>query len=79
MSIENKLDRIDARLNSIDVTLVAQHVSLKDHIRRTEILENEVKPIQKHVAMVNGALKFIGLLGILAGVLEVGIKWLGSH
>jgi hypothetical protein len=67
---EFKLDKIDQRINNIDVTLAAQHESLKDHIRRTNILEDQIKPIQKHVAMVDGITKFIGLLGILAGIAE---------
>lgn len=60
--ILKKLEQSDARLNSIDVTLAKQHVSLTEHIRRTEILESEVRPIKHHVSMVQGAIKFIGLL-----------------
>lgn len=68
-----KLGRIETRLNSIDTTLASQHEILKEHIRRTELLEADVKPIQRHVSMVEGAIKFIGLLALLAGIIE-GIK-----
>lgn len=61
--ILNKLEQSDARLNSIDVTLARQHVSLDEHIRRTALLETEVKGIKHHVSMVQGVSKFIGVLG----------------
>lgn len=66
-----KLDKLDIRLGSIDSTLAAQHESLKDHIRRTEILESRIVPVEKHVVMTQGALKFIGILSLLAGIVEV--------
>lgn len=72
--IETKIDDIGDHLASIDVTLSGQHISLRDHIRRTAILEAQIKPIEKHVAMMNGALKFIGVLALIAGIIEVFIK-----
>ncbi len=71
----NKIDKIFDRLSSIDVTLAAQHESLKDHIRRTEILEEAFEPVKNHVSMVNGALKFIALCGILATIIEA-MHWI---
>ena len=68
--IEDKIDKIDDKIGSIDVTLAAQHVSLKDHIRRTQLLEEGFKPIQAHVSRVEGALKFIGALATLAAIAE---------
>lgn len=68
--IENKVDKISDKIGSIDSTLAAQHESLKDHIRRTELLEADVAPIKKHVAMVSGALKLVGLVGIIATIAE---------
>lgn len=61
--ILDKLEQSDARLNSIDVTLGKQHVSLEEHIRRTALLETEIKGIKHHVSMVQGVSKFIGILG----------------
>ena len=59
------LEKMDSRLDNVDITLAKQQVSLDEHIRRTELLETKVEPIQKHVNMVDGALKFIG--GIVTG------------
>lgn len=69
--IDTKLDEVNNRLTSIDQTLAAQHVSLKDHIRRTEILEETVKPIQEHVLKVNGVLTFFKYLASIAVIAEV--------
>jgi hypothetical protein len=68
--LEDKIDKVIDKTASIDVTLAAQHVSLKEHIRRTEILEEEIKPIKRHVAMLQGCLKFFGLVAMSAGIVE---------
>jgi hypothetical protein len=75
--IETKIDKLDSRLDSVDVTLAKQHESLKDHIRRTELLEQEIKPVAKHVAIMNflGKVAFV-LLGS-DGLWEL-LKWLNS-
>lgn len=73
--IEAKIDDTNDHLASIDVTLAQQHISLREHIRRTAILEDEIKPIKRHVDMVSGALKLIGLMAALAAVYE-GLKGL---
>lgn len=57
-------------------TLAGQHVTLQEHTRRSEALEGllettreELKPVQKHVALVQGALQFIGLIGVIVGII----------
>lgn len=65
--IEEKVDKIGEQLGAIDKTLTAQHVVLKEHIRRTEILEADIAPLKKHVTMIEGALKFIGFVCVVAG------------
>lgn len=67
-------DKILDRLNSIDKTLAAQHVSLKDHIRRTEILEKQIEPLKSSLDMIKGVFKFIALVGVIATIIEV-IHW----
>ncbi len=48
---------------------------LKHHIRRTElaeesiqILRDEIKPIQRHAAQVEGVFKFLGVFSLVAGI-----------
>jgi hypothetical protein len=71
-TLDSKLDLLDERLDSVDKTLVKQHEQLKYHIQRTNILESKLEPVEKHVAMVSGAIKLLmivaALVGILAGI-----------
>lgn len=69
--IEDKLDKVVDHIASIEVTLAKQHTSLEEHIRRTNILESKVEPIEKHVNMVQGAIKLILILSAAAGILAV--------
>jgi archaellum component FlaC len=61
-AVDEKLEKISEKLSSIDVTLAVNTEQLKVHIRRTELLEEAVEPVKKHVAMVENSLKLIGLL-----------------
>ena len=76
--IEDKIDRVVDRIGSIDVTLSAQHESLKEHMRRTEILERQIEPLNKHVNMIDGVLKFLGVLA-LVGTLAITIAKVFGH
>jgi len=82
--IENKIDSLDVKvesinthLNSIAIILEKNTVSLFEHMKRSEHLETivlnikeiELKPLQKHVTMVHGVLKFIGIISLLVGII----------
>jgi len=80
--MDRKLDYIIAKVDKIDETQVKQEVNLgrltvsvEDHIRRTALLEDALKPVQRHVTMVEGALKALGVVGILAGIMEAIALW----
>jgi tetrahydromethanopterin S-methyltransferase subunit G len=73
---EAKLDQVIDTLSRIDSTLAAQHESLEDHIRRTNVAEENIdlirkdlKPIQNHVSMVKGAMKLIGVVCAIVGAI----------
>lgn len=66
----NKLDEMDKRIDSIDITLAKQHVSLEEHIKRTNLLEMKLEPIDTHVKSVNAVLKFAGGIAILLAAFE---------
>lgn len=68
--IEKKLDHIVEEIGTVKVTLASQHEVLAEHVRRTNLLEEEIRPIKKHVHMIEGAIKFIGLVGMIAGIVE---------
>ncbi len=65
--IFTKVEKIDSRLDSIDKTLVKQHENLKEHMRRTELLEKqqekliheELVPVKAHIEQVKGISKFV--------------------
>lgn len=68
--MEDKLDKVDEKLGQINVTLAAQHESLKMHMYRTELLEKAIEPIQAHMSAVSGALKLVGFIAVLGGIIE---------
>jgi hypothetical protein len=66
--LETKLDDQNEHLSSIDVTLGVQSVQLRQHIQRTNELQKIVVQVQKHVLMVNGALKLLGIIATIVGI-----------
>lgn len=68
--IENKIDKIVDHISSIDVTLAAQHMSLEEHIKRTNLLEEQIEPLKKHTANVEGVVKFIILIATVGAGVE---------
>lgn len=69
--LDNKIDKIDTRLDKIDVHLAVYNEQLTEHIRRTELLEEDLSPIKDHVSKVHGALKVIASTGILLSILKL--------
>lgn len=72
--LENKIDKLDERLDSINITLAAQHVCLEDHIKRTALLENEVGPLKSFMNQIMGVGKFIGILSLIFSILAIIYK-----
>lgn len=75
--IDSKIENVDSRLNEMDKTLVKQELNLAEHMRRTDLLENKLEPVEKHVERMQGALKLVVIIGTIVGI-AVGIaKLLG--
>ncbi len=68
---EAKLDKIDDNIGRIDITLASQHEVLKEHIKRSNMLEAQMAPIQAHVSKVEGAIKLISILAMIAAIISV--------
>lgn len=71
--IEAKVDLIEEKISSIDITLAKQAKDLEHHIYRTELAEQnlelirqEMVPVKKHVALMDAGLKVIGALSSVA-------------
>lgn len=74
--IEQKVDKIDETLQTVNIVLAKQHVVLEEHVRRTNLLEQELKPVKLHVDRVEGVVKFLGLVGVLAAIIEGTVAFL---
>jgi len=75
----------DRRLDNIEKVLIIQEQNLKDHMKRSDHLEEivqqmkdqDISQLRRHVNMVEGALKFIGLLGVLVSIVGGVFKIIG--
>jgi chromosome segregation ATPase len=79
--IEEKLDRLDRRVDHVDSTLARQEGHLEEHIRRTELAEKaiahlrkEIEPLKAHVAKWAGAGKVLAVAGALVALFEGAVK-----
>ena len=66
----DKLDKIETAMNKQEINLARLTVSVEEHVKRTNMLEEDMRPMKRHVNMVEGALKLIALSGILATIVE---------
>lgn len=73
--IEDKIDKLADRLGSIDKTLVRQEDQLAYHIKRTDLLEAKVAPLEAAKLNFEGAGKLVGVLvgglSIIAAIAEI--------
>lgn len=68
-NIEKNISHIKITLVKIDKTLALNTKELEEHMRRTALLEEEVRPVVKHVEQVRGAGKLLAILATIAGIL----------
>ena len=68
------LDKISEDISDLKVTTAKQEENIKEHIRRTEIAEenlemirDEIQPLKEHVIAINGVLKVIGIISVIIG------------
>ena len=73
---DKQYQELDRRLDNIEKVMLIQELNLKDHMKRSDHLEsildsiqkNDLTPLHKHVNMIEGALKLLGILSILVGI-----------
>lgn len=70
--IEHKVDLMDGRIDKIDVILARQEILLAEHIKRSNMLEAKLEPVEVHVNVMNGILKGLGIFSLLTGII-IGI------
>lgn len=80
--IYETLDKIDNDLTDLKIISAKQEENIKEHIRRTELAEEnltllrqEIEPLKHHVIVINGILRVIGaisvIIGSAAGIFEI--------
>lgn len=67
--IEKKIDDLTDHLSNIDTTLALQHESLKHHIKRTNLLEKKIEPIESHVKLLQGLFKIVSAISVMTGAI----------
>jgi hypothetical protein len=66
--IEDKIDKLHDSLTEVLIILERNTVSLQEHVKRTNLLQERVEHVDKHVTMVNGVLKFIGIMATVVSI-----------
>ena len=68
------LDKISDDISELKITAAKQEENIKEHIRRTELAEEnleiirkEIQPLKEHVIAINGVLRIIGVISIIIG------------
>ena len=73
--VDDKVDKLNEKLASIDKTLAINTESLVEHMRRTNLIEAELKPVSKHVTLMESAFKVVGVIGSIlvffAGIIKI--------
>lgn len=69
--LETKIDQVLEQQTEMTVTLAKQHEQIAYHIRRTDLLEQQFKPVIKHVALVEGVGKLVGFGAAIAGIFRL--------
>jgi hypothetical protein len=70
--VEDKLDKLDERLDGLDRTLVKQEENLKEHMRRSDLLEKKLIPVETHVMRITWAVRgILWAAGVIAAVISV--------
>jgi hypothetical protein len=70
--LEEKIDKIDDKLLTMSTWIQRNAVSLEEHMRRTDLLEKKLEPVEDHVAKVTAGLKIltwaVGIVLAIAGL-----------
>jgi hypothetical protein len=69
MDNQNKIDYIVENIGAINKTLEFQAKQLEEHIKRTNMLEDRLKPIEDHVKFIQGLMRLIAYCATIAGLI----------
>lgn len=69
--LETKTDIVIAKQHENNIILALNTSHLAEHMKRTEILERRVEPIETAYKQANGIIKLFTFLSILAVIIDV--------
>ena len=80
--IEGKLDSLSDTLHAVDKTLVGQHASLAEHMRRTalaeesiDLIRKDLQPVKAHINRIDGGIRLVGFItlavSLIGGILKI--------
>jgi hypothetical protein len=79
--IESKVDVLDTKIDTLNERHIKNTAVLDEHIYRTKLneeninmLREQVKPIENHILMLQGAIKLVGYIAVVFGVLASLVK-----
>lgn len=75
-TILEEIKIIREELMTMKIVAVKQEQNLKEHMKRsnelerqTELIRQEMKPLQKHVGFVDATMKLVGALSLIATII----------
>lgn len=72
---QEKLDAILEKIHAIDKTLERNTASLELHMKRSDLLEQKLEPVERHVAVVTGLVKAISVFGVIVSTATILYKF----
>jgi hypothetical protein len=72
--LADKLDKLDERLDEMSGILLRNTISLEEHIKRTNLLESRLAPIERSVDRMNAIAWFLTKAGAVALALLGALK-----
>jgi len=73
--IEAKVDTIQETIGEINTTLALQHESLREHMHRTSLLEEELLPIRKTLNKAEGIIDLLLVLAAVAALVTLFMEF----
>ena len=79
--LSDKMDYVVDNVGEMKVTAARHEENLKDHMRRSDLLEKrtdvlfeELEPVKKHINHVDGIMKFVAAISMLLGLIYTVLK-----
>lgn len=69
--LSDKMDMLDDRLDGVETVLKLQEQNLSAHMRRTELLEQQVSPLNKFMYAAYGIIAFLVFVASITGVVQL--------